>query len=129
MPEHVPMTAASLLVNGKIFSQTDLDADSDPDLHPAVAEFLQQLPAAQREPFMGYCAETALISDQLWGLDQQLTSERRTTLADATGHFSGAAMVTRKIRPQGDPEHGRHAKPCRSCAALLERLGIEVVDE
>ncbi|MGW2701614.1 hypothetical protein [Streptomyces sp. NPDC001340] len=25
------MTAASLLVNGKIFSQTDLDADSDRD--------------------------------------------------------------------------------------------------
>ncbi|MEU0004149.1 YwqJ-related putative deaminase [Streptomyces sp. NPDC006314] len=123
------MTAASLLVNGKIFSQTDLDADSDPDLHPAVAEFLQQLPAAQREPFMGHCAETALISDQLWGLDEQLASGGRTTLDDATGHFSGSAMVTRKIRPEGDPEHGRHAKPCRSCAALLERLGIEVVDE
>jgi hypothetical protein len=128
MPEHVPMTAASLLVGGKIFSQTDLDADSEPDLHPAVADFFAQLPAAQREPFLGYCAESALISDQLWGLDQQRPSGGTTTLDDATEHFSGSAMVARKIRPEGDPEHGRPALPCRSCTALLERLGIEVVE-
>ncbi|MFF4571406.1 YwqJ-related putative deaminase [Streptomyces sp. NPDC001410] len=123
------MTAASLLVHGKIFSQTDLDPDSDPDLHPAVTEFFQQLPAAQREPFMGYCAESALISDQLWGLDQERASGGWTTLDEAVEHFAGSALVSRKIRPAGDPEHGRPAEPCHSCAALMERLGIESVGE
>ncbi|MFJ8822882.1 YwqJ-related putative deaminase [Streptomyces sp. NPDC102467] len=122
------MTAASLLVNGQIFSQTDVDPNSEPDLHPAVAEFLQQLPAAQREPFMGHCAESALISDQLWGLDQQRADGSSTALDEALAHFSGAALVARKVRPTGDPEHGRHAEPCRACTALIERLGIELMD-
>ncbi|MEV3857065.1 YwqJ-related putative deaminase [Streptomyces sp. NPDC050095] len=129
MPEHIPMTAASLLVSGKIFSQTDLDPDTDPDLHPAVAAFLKELPAAQREPFMGYCAESALISDQLWGLDQERQDGGPTTLDEAAAHFAGAALVSRKIRPAGDPEHGRPAEPCRACAALMDRLGIESVAE
>nr|WP_256340156.1 YwqJ-related putative deaminase [Streptomyces sp. 2231.1] len=61
-------------------------------------------------------------------MDQQHANRGRTTLDEAAEHFSGSAVVSRKIRPEGDPEHGRHAKPCRSCAALLERLGIEVLD-
>ncbi|MCQ4208440.1 YwqJ-related putative deaminase [Streptomyces longispororuber] len=128
MPEHVPLTAASLLVHGRIYSQTDLDPDAEPDLHPAVTAFFQQLPPARREPFVGYCAESALISDQLWGLDQERTIGGPTTLDEAKGHFAGSALVTRKVRPAGDPEHGRHAEPCWSCAALIERLGIESVD-
>ncbi|GAA2303280.1 YwqJ-related putative deaminase [Streptomyces kunmingensis] len=122
------MTAASLLVGGQIFSQTDIDPDYEPDLHPAVLAFFQQLPAAQREPFMGYCAESALISDQLWGLDQRHTDGTTTTLDEALVHFSGAALVARKVRPAGDPEHGSHAEPCRTCTALIERLGIELME-
>ncbi|WP_394429065.1 YwqJ-related putative deaminase [Streptomyces sp. SGAir0957] len=128
MSEHVPMTAASLLVNGQIFSQTDIDPGVEPDLHPAITEFFAQLPAAEREPFLGYCAESALISDQFWGLDQMHADGRSTTLDEALPHFAGSALVARKVRPAGDPEHGRPAEPCRTCTALMERLGIELME-
>ncbi|MEU5161901.1 YwqJ-related putative deaminase [Streptomyces sp. NPDC020875] len=127
MSDLVPGVAASLLVGGKIFSQTNLVGDGEPRLHPAVREFFDALPVELREPFIGYCAETALVSDQLWGLDQARTDGGTTTLAEAAPHFAGAALVARKIRAEGDPEHGTPAPVCRSCGALLDRLGIDVV--
>ncbi|MEU1211446.1 YwqJ-related putative deaminase [Streptomyces sp. NPDC005791] len=64
----VPGVAASLLVNGQIFSQTDLGGEDLPDLHPAVRDFFDALPTENREYFVGHCAESALVSDRLWGL-------------------------------------------------------------
>ncbi|MGI5340404.1 YwqJ-related putative deaminase [Streptomyces sp. CA-181903] len=31
-----------------------------------------------------------------------------------------------KIREEGDPEHGETTVPCRSCTALLDRLGVGI---
>ncbi|MFE0427479.1 YwqJ-related putative deaminase, partial [Streptomyces sp. NPDC058953] len=87
--------------------------------------FFDGLPVSLREPFTGYCAESALVSDQLWGLDQERTDGGTTSLDEAVPHFAGAALVARKIRAQGDPEHGTPAPVCRSCGALLDRLGID----
>lgn len=123
----VPAVAASLLVRGTVLSHTSLGGDGAPRLHPAVREFFDALPTSLREPFLGYCAESALVSDQLHGLDARRGDGRRTTLDEALAHFAGAAVVARKIRSHGDPEHGTEAEVCRSCSALLDRLGIGVV--
>lgn len=127
MSDLVPGVAASLLVKGQIFSQTNLGDEGRPDLHPAVQEFFDALPAELREYFIGYCAESSLVSDQLWGLDRQRTGGGTTTLDEAASHVMGAVLVAKKIRSHGDPQHGTAAQVCRSCSALLERLGIEVV--
>ncbi|WP_079405253.1 YwqJ-related putative deaminase [Streptomyces sp. 3211] len=129
MSDPVPGVAASLLVQGKVLSHTSLSGDGEPRLHPTVQQFLDALPAAQREPFIGYCAESALVSDQFHALDQQRGDGRSTGLDEALPHFAGAAVVARKIRPHGDPEHGTEADVCRSCSALLDRLSIAVLHD
>ncbi|WFB07101.1 hypothetical protein LRS74_08590 [Streptomyces sp. LX-29] len=120
--------AASLLVQGTIHSQTNLVGEGTPDLHPAVREFFDALPVALREPFLGYCAESALVSDQLWGLDEARADGGHTTLAEAVPHFVGAVSISKLIREDGDPDHGRTTLPCRSCSALLERLGVKILE-
>ncbi|MET3985389.1 YwqJ-related putative deaminase [Streptomyces sp. PvR034] len=129
MSDGIPGVAASLLVQGAVVSHTNLSGDGEPHLHPAVQAFFDALPVAQREPFIGYCAESALVSDQLYALDAQRGDGRTTTLDEALPHFAGAAIVARKIRPHGDPEHGTEAEVCRSCSALLDRLGIDVIHD
>ncbi|WP_330175259.1 YwqJ-related putative deaminase [Streptomyces sp. NBC_01498] len=128
MSDLVPGVAASLLVHGRIFSHTSLGGDEQPDLHPAVLEFFDELPVEQRESFIGYCAESALVSDQLWALDRLRADGGTTTLDEAATHLTAAALVAQKIRGHGDPEHGTPAQVCRSCSALLDRLGIDVID-
>ncbi|MFD3333378.1 YwqJ-related putative deaminase [Streptomyces sp. NPDC058700] len=127
MSDVIPGTAASLLVQGTITTQTNLTGEGEPRLHPSVQEFFDALPTRLREPFLGHCAESALVSDQLYALDAQRADGGTTTLPDALPHFANAALVSRKIRPQGDPEHGTPARLCRSCTALVEALGITVV--
>lgn len=129
MSELIPGVAASLLVRGAVYSHTSLGGDGEPRLHPAVQGFFDALPVVQREPFIGYCAESALVSDQFYALDQQRGDGRSTGLDEALPHFAGAALVARKIRPHGDPEHGTEAEVCRSCSALLDRLGIDVLHD
>ncbi|MER5553497.1 YwqJ-related putative deaminase [Streptomyces sp. NPDC002793] len=80
--------AASLLVNGQIFSQTSFGGEGRPDLHHAVLDFFDALPAEHREYFVGLCAESALVSDQLWGLDRQRVGGGTTTLDQSAYHFA-----------------------------------------
>ncbi|MFF2308504.1 YwqJ-related putative deaminase [Streptomyces sp. NPDC058128] len=129
MSDVIPGTAASLLLNGTITSHTNLTGDSEPQLHPTVQTFFDTLPPALREPFIGYYAESALVSDALFGLDRQRGDGRTVTLDEAAPHFAGAALVARKIRPHGDPEHGTEADVCRSCSTLLDRLGIALIHD
>ncbi|WP_171170971.1 YwqJ-related putative deaminase [Streptomyces sp. I05A-00742] len=126
MSEVVPGVASSLLIQGKIFSITSLAGEGEPRLHPAVGAFFRALPVEQRESFLGRCAESALVSDQLWGLDDVRTDGRSSTLDDSVPHFEGSLIVSVLVREQGDPEHGRGTLPCRSCTALLNRLGVEI---
>ncbi|GAA0428194.1 YwqJ-related putative deaminase [Streptomyces luteireticuli] len=128
MSDLVPGVAASLLVQGKIFSMTNLTGEGTPNLHPAVREFFDDLPTELREPFLGHCAESALISDQFWGLDEGRADGRWTKLDDAAPHFARSMMMSVKIRESGDPEHGQSTLPCRACTALLNRLGVEIAD-
>lgn len=127
MPDDIPGVAASLLVRDAVVSQTNLFGEGKPELHPAVREFFDALPAESREPFIGYCAESALVSDQLWLLDEERGDGRAITLDEALPHFEGSAIMSRKIREHGDPEHGQPAPVCRSCTALLERLSVRIL--
>ncbi|MEV4743335.1 YwqJ-related putative deaminase [Streptomyces sp. NPDC049555] len=129
MSEIYPAVAASLLIQGKIFSHTSLYGEGTPHLHPAVQAFFDALPAEQRERFIGMCAESALVSDQFWGLDAQRADGRVTTLVEALPHFEGAVILSKKIRPEGDPEHGQPTLPCRSCTALLQALGVRILED
>ncbi|WP_414504407.1 YwqJ-related putative deaminase [Streptomyces sp. NEAU-L66] len=127
MSSIVPGTASSLLIHGKIFSHTNLTGDGEPNLHPAVLEFFHRLPIEQREPFIGHCAESALVSDQLWALESERAGPGHVSLGEAAGHFSGAAMVSKKIRDHGDPDHGQPTDPCGACQALLDQLNIQFI--
>ncbi|MGW1199787.1 YwqJ-related putative deaminase [Streptomyces sp. NPDC002536] len=118
--------ASSLLIRDTIVSHTSLFGEGTPNLHPTVQAFFDALPADQRERFLGTCAESALISDQFWALDAEHADGRVTTMAEARPHFEGAVILSRKIRPNGDPEHGQITRPCRSCTALLEALGVGI---
>ncbi|WP_343041856.1 YwqJ-related putative deaminase [Streptomyces typhae] len=108
-------------------SHTSLLGDESSNLHPAVQEFVGLLPSEQRDGFDGRCAESILVSDQLWRLDAERDDGRATTMRDAIGHFEGAVMTSRLIRPEGDPNHGKPAQPCAVCAALLDALYVQFV--
>ncbi|MBV7701046.1 hypothetical protein KWI83_37485 [Streptomyces sp. TRM70350] len=127
MSETFPAVASSLLINGAIVSHTSLVGDGRPNLHPAVWAFVDSLPADRRRSFTGRCAESALISDQLWKLDVGRTDGRSSTIVEAASHFSGSAMTSRMVRGPGNPDHGKPTAPCMVCAALLDALGVRVV--
>ncbi|WP_336049965.1 YwqJ-related putative deaminase [Streptomyces sp. CA2R101] len=110
-----------------VLSQTSLAGNGEPNLHPAVDRFLRFLPVQLREPFMGYCAESALVSDQLWRLDEERPDGSHVTLEAAAPHFTDAVILSRLIREPGDPEHGEPTLPCRSCTALLDELGVRIM--
>ncbi|MFD1830312.1 YwqJ-related putative deaminase [Streptomyces desertarenae] len=126
MSDGVP-GAASLLIRGTAVSRTNLTGEGSPELHPAVRRFYDSLPPERREPVIGYCAGSALVSDRLWRLDQERGDGRTTTLDEARPHSEGSAIMSRKIREHGAPEHGQPTPACRSCTALLEGLSVQVL--
>jgi hypothetical protein len=119
------MTAGAILVDGVIRRHTAVRGDVAPDLRPLVRRFLHDLPTAQRERFAGWCAETVLVSDQLY----QAERSQGTSLsaAHARAALWGAQLSVVWVRETGDPAHGTPYPPCRSCAALLEWFGVEPV--
>ncbi|WP_405133490.1 YwqJ-related putative deaminase [Nocardia sp. NBC_01388] len=129
MSDPFPAFASSLLINGKIFSQTSMFGEGVPNHHPSVDSFLHTQLAARPQRFAGNCAELALISDQLWGLDTTRTDQDCTSLEEALRHFRGAILVSKKIRPHGNPEHGQLTEPCWICQNLLDALGVQVISE
>ncbi|MFG2285710.1 YwqJ-related putative deaminase [Streptomyces sp. NPDC048595] len=128
MPNVAPGVASSLLVGNYVVSHTSLSGDGEPNLHPAVQEYFDGLPVAQQEPFLGYCAESALISDQLWELDSRRGGLPPISLEEAAPHFAGAAMTSKLIREHGDPDHGRPTVPCGACQGLLDTLGVRFIE-
>ncbi|MFF2014295.1 YwqJ-related putative deaminase [Streptomyces sp. NPDC058195] len=119
--------ASSLLIGGQVVSHTSLIGEGTPRLHPAVTSFVASLPADVRKPFTGRCAESALVSDQLWSLDSTRGDDRTTTLAEAGPHFAGSIVLSKMIRGEGHPDHGRTTQPCEVCGLLLRELGVQVV--
>lgn len=103
MSEQFPAVASSLLIGGQVVSHTSLVGEGTADLHPAIRSFVGTLPADASKPFTGRCAESALVSDQLWALDSARSDGRAGTLDEAAPHFAGSAIISKMIRGQGTP--------------------------
>ncbi|GAA5185189.1 hypothetical protein GCM10023322_28340 [Rugosimonospora acidiphila] len=123
----LPLTAGALLVNGAVYQHTSARGDGPPELHPLVRRFLHELPTELRERYAGWCAETVLVSDRLYAAQRAAGGTLAANAARA--ELWGAQLSLCWIREPGDPAHGQPARPCRSCAALLEWFGIEVVEQ
>jgi hypothetical protein len=126
----LPATAAALSVRGETSTYAGDKREELPRLHPLVHDFLAALPIAQRERFTGRCPETVLLSQFLTEAQAARSkrhSDRPFREHDARKALRGARMTTVRIREDGDPEHGSHQPPCRSCAPLLEHFGVKAV--
>lgn len=127
----LPAVAAALSIREEVLTCTGAKGDRPPVLHPIVQEFLDALPAAQRERFTGRCAEPVLISRHLSAVEAQRgkrASRRPLTQSEARKALRGAKLTARRIREDGDPAHGAYVPPCRSCAPLLAHFGVRAVD-
>ncbi|MFD9128761.1 YwqJ-related putative deaminase [Kitasatospora sp. NPDC059571] len=124
----LPAVAAALsLKNGQVHTLAGDKADLAPLLHPLVAEFLAALPIEHRERFLGRCPEAVLLSQFLSTVDtgrSKRAARKPLSLHDARKALKGARLTTVRIREEGDPAHGTHAPPCRSCGPLLEHLNV-----
>ncbi|MEW1911756.1 YwqJ-related putative deaminase [Kitasatospora sp. NPDC085895] len=127
----LPAVAAALsLKNGEVHTLAGDKADLAPLLHPLVGDFLAGLPIEHRERFTGRCPEAVLLSQYLTTVDgarSKRASRKPLGLHDARKALRGARLTTLRIREEGDPAHGTHAPPCRSCAALLDHMNVASV--
>ncbi|RZF08329.1 YwqJ-related putative deaminase [Streptomyces albidoflavus] len=127
----LPAVAAALSCRGLTLTATAGRADRAPELHPLVEDFLATLTSDRRERFTGRCAETILISRRITGADEtrsKRAARKPMTVGEARKALKHAKLTTRRIREDGDPQHGAFAPPCRSCAALAAHFGVHVVD-
>ncbi|MCK7627688.1 YwqJ-related putative deaminase [Streptomyces sp. RS10V-4] len=123
--------AGSFLHNGVITghtSSTKFGGRVAIDVHPELKKMLDDI---EREGNIsaghGKCAEVALISDRLRGLDPDGT--RLTSEEALKRELAGGVMHTNNIgdRKRGGElieGHGDYKPPCDSCKRMLPRLGI-----
>ncbi|MCM2428032.1 YwqJ-related putative deaminase [Streptomyces sp. RKAG337] len=127
----LPAVAAALSIRDEVLTCTGSKAEQAPALHPIVQDFLDTLPVAQRERFTGRCPEPVLLSRFLSAVDasrSKRAARKPLTQSEARKALRGARLTARRIREDGDPEHGSYAPPCRSCAPLLAHFGVRPVD-
>lgn len=128
----MPALAAALSVRGSTYTCAGSRSESAPTLHPLVRDFLDALPITQRERFTGRCPEAALLSQYLATVDSgrsRRASRKPLSHSEARRALKHAKLTTRRIREDGDPEHGSFAPPCRSCAPLLAHFGVRTVGD
>ncbi|MCD0483913.1 deaminase [Streptacidiphilus sp. ASG 303] len=126
----LPAVAAALSARDGTRTHPGHRDDAPPALHPLVAAFLAGLPPESRERFTGRCAEAILLSQYLATAEanrSRRASRKPLGLSDARKALKGARMTTVRIREEGDPAHGTHQPPCRSCAPMLEHFGVRSV--
>ena len=128
----LPALAAALSVRGSTYTCASSKSEHPPTHHPLVQDFLDALPITQRERFTGRCPEAVLLSQYLAIADANRSKRARRkpmSHSEAKRALKHAKLTTRRIREEGDPEHGSFAPPCRSCAAMLDHFGVRTVGE
>ncbi|MBH5335177.1 hypothetical protein IHE55_10375 [Streptomyces pactum] len=126
----LPTIAAALTVRGETLTCTAGRGDRPPALHPLVQDFFDTLGTAQRERFTGRCPEAVLISRHLRTVESNRSkraARKPLSQSEARRSLKQARITARRIREEGDPEHGGYAPPCRSCTALLAHFGVHSV--
>ena len=128
----LPAVAAALSVRGETLTGTGSKGEAAPELHPLVQDVVDSLATEHRERRTGRCAETVLVSRFLAAVEAERPARRagrrQFTRGDARKALRHATVTARHIREEGDPLHGAYAAPCRSCAVVLARFGVRVVD-
>ncbi|WP_051710198.1 YwqJ-related putative deaminase [Streptomyces sp. NRRL S-350] len=127
----LPAVAAALsLKGGEVHTLAGGKGARRPVLHHLVTELLSSLPPEARERFTGRCPEAVLLSQYLTAVDARRSkraARKPMTLHEARKALKGSRMTTVRIREEGDPAHGTHAPPCRSCAPMLEHFTVQSV--
>ncbi|MFJ6212649.1 YwqJ-related putative deaminase [Streptomyces sp. NPDC092296] len=126
----LPAVAAALSVRGGTHTHPGYKNDPLPELHPLVAGFLAGLPLEHRERFTGRCPEAMLLSQYLATAEanrSRRAARKPLSLAEARKALKGARLTTVRIREEGDPAHGTHQPPCRSCEPMLAHFGVRSV--
>ncbi|GAA4688337.1 YwqJ-related putative deaminase [Streptomyces chumphonensis] len=127
----MPTTAAALSARGTTLTCAAAKAGHRPGHHPLVQDFLDTLTTERRERHTGHCPEAVLLSRYLTGAESarsKRAARKPFTAGDARRALKHAKITTRRIREEGDPQHGTYAPPCRSCAALLAHFGVLAVE-
>ncbi|WP_330175257.1 YwqJ-related putative deaminase [Streptomyces sp. NBC_01498] len=104
------------------------------DTHPALKSVVDQVEkdirADNENPGAGHgkCAEIALVSDRLHGIEER-DNATISTPEDIRRVMSGALVYSLQIGEQDSPtglkEHGDYKEPCRSCSRILPLIGVE----
>jgi hypothetical protein len=126
----LPAVAAALSVRGETLTCTGSKADTPPQLHPLVADFIDSLPVEQRERTADRCPEPILLSRFLTAADaarKGRAARKPYSHSEAKQSLKDAKLTARRIREDGDPEHGAYAPPCRACTPLLAHFGVRAV--
>ncbi|MFJ8626923.1 YwqJ-related putative deaminase [Kitasatospora sp. NPDC093550] len=127
----LPAVAAALsLKGGEVHTLAGGKDARRPVLHHLVTGFLDTLPLEARERFTGRCPEAVLLSQYLTSVDgrrSKRAARKPMTLHEARKALKGSRMTTVRIREEGDPAHGTHAPPCRSCVPMLEHFTVQSV--
>ncbi|MFI7079845.1 toxin glutamine deamidase domain-containing protein [Micromonospora sp. NPDC049903] len=134
------MAGALLMPGGVITTHTSMTADrstsppTQPAVHPLAQAALDRI-AAQlgkgKGGGHGKCAEVALVSDQLYQIEQQWHDAGKPGAFEqyALTALDGAKIVTHQVKSawvDGVPyELGHYRPPCRSCAHFLPQFNVE----
>ncbi|MFD9543093.1 YwqJ-related putative deaminase [Streptomyces sp. NPDC060022] len=103
------------------------------DTHPALKSVVDQVErdirADNENPGAGHgkCAEVALVSDRLHGIEER-DNIKIGTPDDIRSAMSGALVYSLQIGEQDSPtgfkNHGDYKEPCRSCSRILPLIGV-----
>ncbi|WP_424640814.1 YwqJ-related putative deaminase [Embleya sp. AB8] len=121
-----PTMAGAFEHDGVVTSHTSVRR-GEVDIHPALRELYDRVPEAERAIGHGRCAEVPLLSDRLQAIEAQRRGLPPLTPEEARDYLSGGRLTTHAINYENDPAlapHGSYVPACRSCARVIDYLGI-----
>lgn len=132
----VKSCAGGLLHEGTLTSHTSSTKrhgqsllDTHPALQSVVDRVEKEIRADKENPGAGHgkCAEIALVSDRLHGIEER-DKAAISTPEDIRRVMSGARVYSLQIGEQDSPtgfkNHGDYKEPCRSCSRILPLIGV-----